>query len=181
MYPPSPAKKSQEKGDKIRSCEAEISSSVNNLDNILRLAKNGSGLSAIVSKDVPLKAFVDLLRFRFEKLNHVFPVSVQSRLEEGVIEEVSIALDLSVPEYSVEALLLNAKKYSFTPQSAVASVAIVNSANLEVSVSGFGLNFEALKLLRSGDYCLAVLDWLLPDFHGLEVCKRISKEGKLFQ
>ena len=125
-------------GDTIRSCKAAISSSVNTLDNILRLAKNGSGLSAIVVKDVPLKSFVDLLWFRFEKPNHSFPISVQSRLEEGVIEEVSIALDVSVLEWSVESLLLNAKKYAFTPQGAVVSVAIVNSADLEVSVSDFG-------------------------------------------
>ena len=86
------------------------------LDNILRLAKNGSGLSAIVVKDVPLKSFVDLLRFRFEKPNHSFPVSVQSRLEEGVIEEVSIALDVSVLEWSVESLLLNAKSMLSRPK-----------------------------------------------------------------
>ena len=76
-----PAISSQEKGDTIRSCKAAISSSVNTLDNILRLAKNGSGLSVIVVKDVPLKAFIDLLRFRFEKLNHVFPVTLRSSLE----------------------------------------------------------------------------------------------------
>lgn len=143
-----PAISSQEKGDTIRSCKAAISSSVNTLDNILRLAKNGSGLSAIVVKDVPLKSFVDLLRFRFEKPNHSFPVSVQSRLEEGVIEEVSIALDVSVLEWSVESLLLNAKKYAFTPQGAVVSVAIVNSADLEVSVSDFGSGVDPEDRMR---------------------------------
>ena len=83
-----PAISSQEKGDTFRSCKDAISSSVNTLDNILRLAKNSSGLSTIVVKDVPLKSVVDLLRFRFEKPNHSFPVSVQSRLEEWLIQEV---------------------------------------------------------------------------------------------
>ena len=40
-----PAIAEQEKRDAIRSCRAAISSSVNTLDNILRLAKNDSGLS----------------------------------------------------------------------------------------------------------------------------------------
>ena len=46
----------------------------------------------------------------------------------------------------------------------------------EVDTAGSG--FEALKLFRSGEYSLAILDWSLPDFHGLDVCKRIRKENK---
>ena len=46
----------------------------------------------------------------------------------------------------------------------------------EVDTAGSG--FEALKLFRSGEYSLTILDWSLPDFHGLDVCKRIRKENK---
>ena len=73
---------------------------------------------------------------------------MQSRLEEGVIEEVSIALDVSVLEWSVESLLLNAKKYAFTPQGAVVSLVIVNSADLEVSVSDFGSGVDPEDRMR---------------------------------
>ena len=33
-----------------------------------------------------------------------------------------------------------------------------------------------MKLFKSGDYSLAILDWSPPNFHGLDVCKRIRTE-----
>ena len=53
----------------------------------------------------------------------------------------------------------------------------------ELRVEGYGVEtadcgFDALKLFRSEEYNLVILDWSLPDFHGLDVCKRIRKENK---
>ena len=53
----------------------------------------------------------------------------------------------------------------------------------ELRIEGYAVQtadcgFNALKLFRSGDYKLVVLDWSLPDFHGLDVCKRIRKENR---
>jgi len=45
------------------------------------------------------------------------------------------------------------------------------------SVDVAGTGSEALKLFRSRQYGMAILDWTLPDFHGLDVCKRIRKEN----
>ena len=46
-----------------------------------------------------------------------------------------------------------------------------------VEVAGTGA--EALKLFRSKQFSLAILDWSLPDFHGLDICKRIRKENNV--
>ena len=53
----------------------------------------------------------------------------------------------------------------------------------ELRIEGYAVQtadcgFNALKLFTFGDYKLVVLDWSLPDFHGLDVCKRIRKENK---
>ena len=53
----------------------------------------------------------------------------------------------------------------------------------ELRIDGYAVHtadcgFNALKLFRSADYKLVVLDWSLPDFYGLDVCKRIRKENK---
>ena len=49
----------------------------------------------------------------------------------------------------------------------------LKSEGYKVEIAGTG--FDALKLFRSNQYSIAILDWTLPDFHGLDVCKRIRK------
>ena len=115
---------------------------MNTLDNILRLAKNDSALSKIDVKNIPLKRLMDGLLSQFERPNQAFPVSVRFLQDDGLIEAASVALDVNVIEWSVESLLLNAKKYAFISQGAVVSVAVLNSADLAISVSDFGSGID---------------------------------------
>ena len=110
-----PAITGQEKRDAIRSARLQPSS-VNTLDNILRLAKNDSGLSKIDVKNIPLKRLMDGLRFQFERPNQAFPVSVRFLQDDGLIEAASVALDVNVIEWSVESLLLNSKNMRSHPR-----------------------------------------------------------------
>ena len=53
----------------------------------------------------------------------------------------------------------------------------------ELRIDGYDVDtassgFEALQSFRSSDYGLVILDWSLPDFHGLDVCKQIRKDNK---
>ena len=53
----------------------------------------------------------------------------------------------------------------------------------ELRIDGYDVDtassgFEALQSFRAGDFSLVVLDWSLPDYHGLDVCKRIRKDNK---
>ena len=96
----------------------------------------------LMSKTSPLKRLMDGLLSQFERPNQAFPVSVRFLQDDGLIEAASVALDVNVIEWSVESLLLNAKKYAFISQGAVVSVAVLNSADLAISVSDFGSGID---------------------------------------
>ena len=38
---------------------------------------------------------------------------------------------------------------------------------------------EALQLIKSAIPDIVVLDWMLPDFSGIEICKQIKRDKKL--
>ena len=127
-----------ELSDIMRACKSSISSSVNTLDNILRLARNDSGLTSVSICDVVINDLITEIRERFEDSSDIFPIAVESSLIDHKMAENTVSIDLNILEWAVESLILNAKKYAFTPNGAVVSMSILNRSDLVVSVSDFG-------------------------------------------
>ena len=133
----------------IRSCKSSIASSVNTLDNILRLAKNESGITSIMSKDLQLQELIALFRDQFENLDNSFPVLVYSTTCEDEVDNLVASVDPNVLTWSVESLLLNARKYAFTSKGAVIAISTSNQqASLEILVSDFGPGVDTKDRLK---------------------------------
>ena len=127
-----------QKTELIRSCKSSIASSVNTLDNILRLAKNESGITSINSTDLRLKELIDLFRYQFENSDNSFPISVVSTIDKDLIENIIVTIDPNVLTWAVESLVLNARKYAFTTQGAVITISTSDQTSLIIVVSDFG-------------------------------------------
>ena len=132
----------------IRSCKSSINSSVNTLDNILRLAKKESGITSIISKDLKLQELLALFRDQFENLDNPFPVSVYSTICEDDVDKLVASVDPNVLTWSVESLLLNARKYAFTSKGAVIAISTSNQVSLEILVSDFGPGVDTKDRLK---------------------------------
>ena len=124
--------------DIMRSCKSSISSSVNTLDNILRLARNDSGLASVNIADVAINDLISEIRERFEDPSDIFPVAVETSTIDHQFTQSTVSTDISILEWAVESLLLNAKKYAFTSKGAIVSVSVLNYSDLVISVSDFG-------------------------------------------
>ena len=77
------------------------------------------------------------IRERFEDQSDIFPVAVETSAIDHQFSESTVSIDISILEWALESLLLNAKKYAFTSNGAIVSVSVLNCSDLVVSVSDF--------------------------------------------